>query len=357
MAIVYTSRESVKTALDEAETARSNAQIDDAIAQGARDVEGLCNRPENAFAPVSVTRTYDWPGRGSRAPSWVLRFDNGRTMIDIETVTTNNGATTLTAGQWFATPTDGPPYTGLEIDLGGSGSLGSLTTSQRAIGVTGLEGWSYDLTAVGSLAGTLAASATAQAELTWTTARFGVGDVLLIDDERMVITERSFVDTTQQLGADLDASEADVSVTVADGTAFAVDEIISIDGERMRVIDIIGDTLTVKRAQDGSQLAAHAGTTADIYALAGVELDRAQLGTALAAHDTAATVYRWRPPALLAALNRAYALNTLLQERSGYARVAGTGENAREFTGRGVAQLEKDVFRIFGRKARHLAIA
>lgn len=354
--IQYCTRESVKTALDEAETARSNAQIDDAILSGARDVEGLCNRPEYAFAPVLATRYYDYPSRTSRAPSWRLRFEDGRTVISVSAVTVDNGATTLTAGQYFLTPVNSPPYTGLEIDLGGSGSFSSGDTYQRAIAATVLEGWTDDNVAIGALTGTLAASTSATASMTWTTARFGVGDILLIGTERMVITERTFVDSTQNLQTSVTASEADVTIAVTDGTAFAVDEIILIGAERMRVIDIAGNNLIVKRAQDGSQLDDHTATTDDVYALTGVELDRAQLGTTLAAHAAADIVYRWKPPPLLASLNRAYALNTLLQERSGYARVAGTGENAREFTGRGIAALEADVRRVFGLKARHRAI-
>jgi hypothetical protein len=354
MGIQYCSRESVKTALDEAETARSNAQIDDAILGGARDVEGLCHRPENAFAPVLATRYFDYPSR-TRAPSWVLRFD-GHTLISASTVTTDNGATTLTAGQYYLEPVNSPPYTSMEINLGSSGSFGSGSTHQRATGITGLWGWTNDNTSIGALTGTLAASTTATATMTWTTARFGVGDILLIGTERMVIVERTFVDSTQNLQTSLTASEADTTVAVTNGAAFAVDEIILIDAERMRIVDIAGNNLVVKRAQDGSQLDDHTATTADIYALTGVELDRAQLGTTLAAHSAADVVYRWKPPPLLASLNRAYALNTLLQERSGYARVAGTGEFAKEFTGRGIAQLEADVFRTFGRKTRHRAI-
>lgn len=355
MGIQYCTRESVKTALDEAETARSNAQIDDAILSGARDVEGLCNREENAFAPTLATHYFDYPSRTSRAPSWRLRFD-GLTLISASAVTTDNGVTSLTAGQYYLEPVNQPPYTSLEINLGGSGSFSSGLTTQRATGVTGIWGWTNVNTAIGTLTATLAASPTATAALSWTTARFGVGDILLIGTERMVITERTFVDSTQNLQTSVTASDADVTIAVTDGTAFAVDEIILIGAERMRVIDIAGNNLIVKRAQDGSQLDDHTATTDDIYALTGVELDRAQLGTTLAAHAAADVVYRWKPPPLLASLNRAYALNTLLQERSGYARVAGTGENAREFTGRGIAALEADVRRVFGLKARHRAI-
>lgn len=353
--LAYCTRESVKSALDEQETARSNAQIDDAIASGARDVEGLCNRPEYAFMPVAATRYLDYPSRTARPPSWRLWFD-GMTLIGADSVTTNNGGTTLTAGQYFLEPVNEPPYTSIEINLGGSGSFSSDGTQQRAVAITGLWGWTNVNVSVGTLSATLAASHTATAALAWTTARFGVGDVLLIDNERMVIRDRTFVDSTQNLQTSLSATDSDTQVAVTDGTAFAVEEIISIDGERMLVVDIIGNTLTVKRAQDGSQLAAHTAPTADVYALTGVQLDRAELGTTLAEHSADDVVYQWRPPPLLTSLNRAYALNTLLQQRSGYARVAGSGENAREFTGRGVAALEKDVFRVFGRKARTRAI-
>lgn len=355
MGIQYCTRESVKTALDEAETARSNAQIDDAILQGARDVEGLCTRPENAFAPVTATYYFDYPSRSSRAPSWRLRLAP-YTLIEATTVTTDNGATTLTVGQYFLEPINSPPYTEIQINRGSTGSFGSDSTEQRSTAIAGLWGWSYDRRAVGTLTGTLAASASATAALSWTTAKFGVGDVLVIDNERMVITERTFVDSGQNLQTSLTDSEADVTVAVTNGTAFAVDEIILIGAERMRVIDIAGNNLVVKRAQDGSQLSEHAAPTADIYALTGVELDRAVLGTTLASHAADAAVSLWVPHPLIRSLNRAYAENALLQERSGYARVAGTGENAREFTGRGIAQLEKDVLRIFGVRARTMGI-
>jgi hypothetical protein len=353
--LAYCTRESVKAALDEQETARSNAQIDDAIDSGARDVEGLCNRPEYAFLPLLATRYFDYPSRSSRSPSWRLWL-SPFTLIEATGVTTDNGSTTLTAGQVLFEPVNQPPFTSAEINRGGTGAFGSDTTEQRSTAITGLWGWTNRTTSIGSLTSSLAASTSATASMSWTTARFGVGDILLIDSERMVITERSFVDSTQNLQTSVDADSADVTIAVTDGSAFAVEEIISIDGERMRIVDVVGNNLTVKRAWDGSQLAAHTATTADIYALTGVELDRAQLGTTLAAHSSSATVSRWIPPALLASLNRAYALNTLLQERSGFARVAGSGENAREFTGRGIAALEKDVRAVFGLKARTRAV-
>lgn len=344
----YCTRGSVKTALDAAETARSNAQIDDAIEQGARGVEGLCHR--ETLAPVLATRTFDWPSRTTRPPSYRVWFGK-HSLISASAVTTDNGDTTLLPGQYFLGPEGGPPYDRLEVNLGGAGSLSSSTTHQRAIGVTGLWGVENNRSSIGSLSGTLAASLTATANLAWTTARFGVGDLLFIDSEAMIIQEQTFVDSTQNLGTALTASEADVTVAVSDGTAFAIEEIILLDAERMRIVDIIGNTLVVKRAWDGSQLSAHTTSPAtDIYALTGVELARAQLGTTLAAHSVAAVVYRWLPPGPVATLNRAYALSVLLQERSGWARTIQTsGDTAIELSSRGIRRYEDDVRRLYGR--------
>lgn len=353
----YCTRESVKAALDEAETARSNDQVDAAIAAGAVDVNTLCSLPPYAtLAPTLATYYFDWPSRRNRQPSWRLRFD-GRLLLSATSVAVDNGATVLDPSTYNLEPANwGPPYRYLETKLNGAGALSAGGTHQRAVVIAGLWGAGNDRVQVGTLSSGLAASTSATASLAWTTARIGVGTVLFIDDEAMIISERNFTSSGQVLGGSgLAAASSAVQVAVTDGTGFAVEEIISIGGERMRVVDIIGNTLTVKRAWDGSQLAAHSNGDS-ISALTGVELTRAQLGATLAAHSSSAAVYAWRPPDMLATLNRAYALNTLLQERSGYARVAGTGENAREFTGRGIAALEADVRQAYGPGVRTRAV-
>jgi len=347
-------RESVKSALDELETARSNAQVDDAIAQGAVGVRGLLKRP--SVAPILTTRYFDYPSRTSRPPSWRLWFDQ-HPLLSATSVTVNNGATTLTTGQYFLEPAnDGPPYTHIDINLGGSASFSSGATFQRAVAITGLWGLGNERKQIGSLSGTLAGTVGATASLAWTTARFGVGDLLFVDSEAMVITERTFVDSGQNIGANLAAEESDNGVSVSDGTGYALDEIILIGTERMRVVDIAGNVLTVKRAQDGTVLAAHTAGV-DVYALTGVELSRAEAGTTIAAHSSSAAVYQWRPPAMLATLNRAYALNALLQERSGWARALHvSGDTAIELSARGIRKLEEDAQRAYGLRARTRAI-
>lgn len=347
-------RESVKSALDELETARSNAQIDDAIAQGATGVRGLLKRP--SIAPILATRYFDYPARTSRPPSWRLWFDQ-HPLLEATQVTVSSGATVLSPAQYFLEPAnDGPPYTSIEINLGGSGTFSSGATYQRAVAITGLWGLGNERKQVGSLSGTLAGTVGATASLAWTTARFGVGDLLFVDSEAMVITERTFVDSGQNIGADLAAEESANAVSVSDGTGYALDEIILIGTERMRIVDIAGNVLTVRRAWDGTVLAAHT-LGADVYALTGVELSRAEAGTTIAAHAGGAAVYQWRPPAMLATLNRAYALNVLLQERSGWARTLQTGgDTAIELSARGIRKLEEDAMRAYGTRARTRAI-
>ncbi|WP_234429896.1 hypothetical protein, partial [Streptomyces sp. AV19] len=154
----------------------------------------------------------------------------------------------------------------------------------------------------------------------------------------------------------LTASAADVSITVSTLTAApAVDEVILIDSERMLVVDVAGSVLTVKRAWDGSVLAAHAAG-ADIYAPRTLTVTRGALGTTAAAMSAGDDIYRWDPPGPVRELTVAEALTSLLQGQSGYARVVGSGEAQREASGRGLRDLRESVYASHGRKARTRAV-
>jgi hypothetical protein len=339
---VYCTRENVKSALDSAETARNNDLVDRAIETARDSVDGLLRR---RFTPWVGTRHFRWPNPGSPT-SWRLWLDRDE-LVSLTSLTA--GGTTISTADVFLEPAnDGPPYRSIEVDQSSSAAFASTATSQRAIAVTGTFGYRADEETVGSLAGNLAASTTATASITWTTARIGVGDLLHIDDERMLVTERTMVDSTQD-NPTLTASMADVSVAVTNGTAFAVEEIILIGSERMRIVDIAGNTLTVKRAWDGTVLAAHS-PGGNIYTLTGVTLLRAQCGSTLAAHSTSAAITRHVVPALVRDLAVAYALNQLGQESSGYARTVGAGENQQEATGKGLKVLQSDALEAHGRQ-------
>lgn len=350
MGLWYTTRESVKSALSTATTARDNQRVDRAIEAASRSIEGLLRRK---FYPQTATRYFDWPPRDRSRP-WRLWLDENE-LISVTTLTA--GGVTITAPDYFLEPANsGPPYTRIEIDLASSAAFSSGATHQRAVAVTGVFGYSNDEETAGSLSADLAASLSATATINWSTARFGVGDILRIDSERMVVTERSMVDSTQNLQVSLTAVASNTTVAVTTGTAFAVDEVIQLDSERMLVVDVTGNNLTVKRAWDGSTLAAHTAPTADIYTLTGVELSRAQCGTTLAAHTSGATISRYVVPALIRDLCVAEALNTIQQEQSGYARTVGDGESERQVGGQGLTSLRFNARDRYGRRVRTGAV-
>jgi hypothetical protein len=348
----YTTREAVRAALDVPESRRDNALIDSAIGAASRTAEGKLHR---RFYPWTGTRSIDWPNSSSRS-AYRLWLDANE-MARIDSIV--SGGVTLTADQYVGrTSGDSPeaPYDSIEILLSGNGAWSAGSTFQQAAALTGVfMGCQLNEDSLGTLSAPLAGVVTATASVTFTTADFGVGDMLRIDSERMIIVDRTMMSTGQTLQSALDDELNAKTLAVTDGTAFALDEILLIGAERMQIVDIAGNNLIVDRAVEGTTLAAYAGGTT-IYGLTGVRLARAQMGTSVAAHSTSAEVWRHRPPSLVQELTMAYAITDLLQKRSGWARTVGSGESEREASGRGLSQILADARGRYGRKARHLAV-
>lgn len=347
----YASREEIKAELDVKETARSNARIDRALADATDAVHGLTHR---IFYPVLATRRFDWPARAGGQPG-VLRLDSNEV---ISVVSLKSGGNTIPSDQYIlrrADNRDEPPYTRIELRQDTSASFGQGDTWQEDIDALSLFGFRNDETTLGTTTEALDLTETGITVDATTSAAVGVGNLLRIGDERVIITGRTQAYSGQTLGADLPATNSATTITVADATAYAVDEVILIDGERMRIDDLADTTLVVQRAVDGTTLAAHSQTE-PIYAPRTLTVVRGALGTTAALHDTAAPVYRWDPPGSVRQLCVAEAVTDLLQGRSGYARTAGSGDNERETSGRGLADLRERVYVEFGRKARMRSI-
>jgi hypothetical protein len=331
--------------LDVKLTARAASAVDDAVESASDDVDKLCGR---VFWPQLATRTFDWPDRASPTP-WRLWLDDD--VVSVSSLVA--GGTTIASTDYFLRPDDGPPYRRVELDLASSAAFSGATTHQHAVSVTGLWGYGADETPAGTLGEALDASETAVDVSD--SAAVGVGDLVRVDSERMLVTGKSNLDTGQNLGGNLTASTADVAVAVSSGAAFAVGETLTIDTERFRVDDVTGDTLTVRRAWDGSVLAAHTAG-ADVYAPRTLTVARGYGGTAAATHTTATALYRHVAPAPVRQLARALALVAVLQEPTGWARTVGSGENERQASGRGVRELCDGVYGAFGLKARARAV-
>ena len=340
------SRETVKAALDIKLTARIDAQVDRACGNATRMVKSLLHRE---FTPFVGVRYFDWPDRQG-ATSWRLWLDEHEAVSVTSLVA---GGTTIASSDYFLEPVnEGPPYDSIEIDLSSSASFDVGDTYQRDIAATGTFGYTVDTEPAGALAEALDDTETG-VDVT-DSSLIGVGDLVLVGTEYMDVTGRVMLDTGVNIdsGDSLTAANNDVSIAMSTTTgAPTVGETILIDSERMLVTDVAGSVLTVKRACDGSVLAVHAAG-ADIYAPRTLTVVRGACGSTAAAHSSSDAVARHLFPPPVRDLALAYALNQVLQEAAGYARVVGSGESERQFTGRGIADAEKAAKRACGRQMR-----
>lgn len=350
MGVWYSTREAVKRALDVKNTARNDALVDAAIEAASRGIEGTMQR---RFYPEVATRSFDWPDQ-QYAASWRFWL-KGPELISVTTLT--SGGDTIASSDYDLRRGDDigePPYNRIEIDLSGPAAFSSGDTHQKSLVVTGLWGYRNDETPVGALAEALDSSETAIDVSAACAAAVGVGNILRVENERMTVESKSALDTGQN-SSDLTAQANAVTITGITAGTIAVGEIILIDSERMYVVDVSGTTVTVKRQWDGSTLAAHTGSP-DIYAYRTLNVTRGALGTTAATHSDTTAIVRFDPPGLISQLCAAEALNDLLQQSSGYARVAGSGDNEREMSGRGLKDIRDRAETFYARRGRVEAI-
>jgi hypothetical protein len=344
----YCTRESVKSALDVKETARNNSQVDEVIASSSRSIDGMMHRK---FYPLTATRKFDWPNTRN-APSYRLWLDE----YELASATSIlSGGVAITAGQYFLEPyNDGPPYDRIDLNVSTVAAFNSGSTWQQSLVVVGQwAGCRIDEVPAGTVVEALDGTETGVDVSN--SAAVGVGSVIRVDDERMVVTGSSMLDTGQNTGNSLTAQNNDVTVQVSNGSGFSIDEVILVDSERMLIVDIAGNNLTVKRAWDGSVLAAH-NTNVDIYAPRTLTVERGALGTTAATHSTSTAISLWTPPALIQELCVATSVVRLVQRRAGYARVVGSGDNQRESSGRGLKQIQDEAKVAHARQLRHMAV-
>jgi hypothetical protein len=344
----YATREDVMRALDSRPTARNAGQIDRALEAASRSVDRLCHR---RFYPELDTRYFDWPD-SQYGTSWRLWLDDS-TLISVTSL--SSGGTSIATDDVLLEPNrGGPPYTRLELNIGTNAVFGGGPTRQRDVTVTGWWGYRDDESPAGTLAAPVASTtATTLTVDSTAAAAVGVGSVLRIDDERLLVTGRAMADSGQTLAGDIDQQVKNVTVPVSDGTAFAVDEVILIDAERMLIVDIAGNNLIVKRPWDGTANATHS-SGASVYALRSLTVTRGALGTTAALHTGGTAVARWEPPALVRQLVIGDAIGALTSETSGYTRAlrSGDGSSERNRDSSALTALRDEVYAAYGRKAR-----
>lgn len=348
---VYATRETIRRVLDIKTTARNAPELDRALEAGAEAVESCTNK---VFYPWTGTRYFDWPHVQYPLP-WRLWL--GRNELISCVSVTSGGATILYSGGTILlySTSGNPPYNRLELDRGSNSAFAGASSPQRGVAVNGVFG-SSDGTerSGGTVAEALDASET-EVQLAFSDS-VGVGDLIRVDSERMLVIERDWITTGQTLQSPgLTNVNSSVTAVVTDGTAYNAGEVLLVDSERMLIEDRAGNNLTVKRAYDGSVLAAHtAGAT--IFAQRSYTVTRGAVGTTAATHSLGAAVAVHVPQALIRALNTGEALNYLISENSAWARVIGSNQYAREMSGKGLEKLRMQVKRAFGRQSRAAAV-
>lgn len=354
MGIWYATREQIKDSLEVAYGSRAHKRIDRCLDAGSRAVEGQLRR---RFYPERKTVTFDWPNF-QYAASWQLWLESN-TLISLETLT--SGGVTIDAADRFLRRMDNidePPYDLIEIDLDSAAAFQAGNTHQRAVSALGLFGWNDTATSIvhATLGGNINSSVTTLV-LNPSSGVYpvGVGSIVLIGTERLVLTERRMSDTTQNLQSTMAAQKADTVVDVTDGTAFAVGETLLLGAERMRINDIAGNNLVVERAWDGTQLTSHSANE-DVYAGRTFTAIRGALGSTAASHTAADSAYAHEFPPLVNELCVAETIVLLEQESAGYARTVGSGPSARESVGAGLMDVRARAIEAYGRVSRSAAI-
>lgn len=351
--VCYCSREDVKQALDIKGIARNDGQIDRAIEAASDSIDGTMHR---VFYTTIDTRYVDWPNFQFAYP-WRVWLDQAE-LADITAVppVLKSGGNVIPAGQIFwGNPRYNPPFTYFELDRSSSAALGQGNTPQRDVALTGQFGFNALTVYGGALAA--AVSDTTGTSITVTDgSAVGVGNGLLIGTERMLVTGRANVTSTQtqQTTGAGTASNADVTLAVTDGTKFFVGEVVQLDSERMLIVDVTGNNLTVKRAWDGTVLATHSGATVFVSRL--LTVVRGAQGTTAATHLNAATVSVHLVPPLIKQLGVAESVVSMASEPGAYARVQGSGPGASKGIGDGVMALRAQAYQRYGRKARIRAV-
>lgn len=349
--IWYCTREDVQESLDFKETARNFRVIDRSIGAATHKIEGTLRR---VFYPTVDVRYKDWPNWQHSYP-WRLWLEADE-LVSVDSLT--SGGVTIPPSAYNLEPANiGPPYTSIEMSLASAFAFSAGTaTWQRSVAISGVfGGCPIAEDPGGSLNSSVASTVVTSIDITDSSA-IGVGSLVRVDSERMVVTGKSMIATGQTLQANLLANTAGVSVSVVDGTEFAVYETLLVDSERMLIVDIAGNSLFVKRAWDGSVLTTHTSGAA-IYAGRQLTVSRGVLGSTAAVHSGSAPVSVYAVPALIRQLAIAEVVNELTEVRAGYQRQgksAGSSQLIAESMG--LERLRSDAYSAFGRQSRIRAI-
>jgi hypothetical protein len=183
----------------------------DTIDKASRYIEQQTGR---YFYPRIATYYFDWQS------TTALTF-YGYDLLSLTTLTTKNGATTISSGYFLVKSGDynRQPFDAILLDLSGTTGLSYADTPQRSQTITGVWGYHED----------------------YTNAFIASGDTVL---------------NSPSISASV------TSITVANGNNFEIGQMLRIGTEWLYLSGISTNTLTVERGINGSTAAIHLATTA-----------------------------------------------------------------------------------------------
>src|ERR1700753_2035089 len=183
------------SAPDFKESAKNSRSIDRGIRNATKAIDDMCNRQ---FAPEISTKYFGWPNLTYARP-WRLWLDEHELLVASSLTT---GGVPLVEGEdYLLEPVNDPPFDRVEINLGGSASFQVAATFQRSIAITGLWGYADDQEPVAQLVNSIDAS-TKSIDVD-DSSNIGVGDTLVLGDERMRVTGKSSRDSSQVLSVSI----------------------------------------------------------------------------------------------------------------------------------------------------------
>jgi hypothetical protein len=274
------------------------------------------------FYPTDDTRYFDWPNYDYAYP-WRLDLkDNelaAQPPVQVLAGTTVIPNNQIFFGPWRNEP--GPPWTFFELDRSSTAAFGgNASTPQRAIVVQGTFGYDVNKDQMATLVNTITSGATTL--VVTDSSQLGPGIVIILDTERMLVTDSAQVATGLTLASTgVTTAIASDNTLAAPGGAGTLQlfETILIDSERMLVVDTTSTGgYVVKRGWDGTVLATHVAGTA-IGAYRQLSVQRGALGTTAASHSSNAPVYRHRVPSMIRDLSIAQSEVQLTGEPSAWA--------------------------------------
>ena len=339
--VCYVTRERVQYTLDQSDAVRNNTRIDECIQAASRDLENdVCHR---RFYPTLATRypDYRWVSGGTL---WLNHIDYE--ILSVVSLVVDGETWVQGTDFYLDHQQPGGGYTAIRLYSTSNVAWSSL---RRGIALTGQFGGSSNTAAAGDLVGAITSGATS---LTVSDASLvGVGDLMLIDSERVLVTEKAMTSSTATVAGTVASNNAATTIPVSDGTKVHTGEQILIGSERMFVENVTGNNLTVKRATHASVLTSHAALDV-VYVPRVCTVIRGMAGTTAASHNDGADLTVNRAPSLAGEASLAMALTYLEQGASAYARTVGSGDAERAASGAGLRDVLMRADKAYGRHGR-----